>query len=270
MKLDIRDLVERLPGRLVALVGAGCSTESGIPDYRGEGTARRARNPVQHRAFVTDAPARRRYWARSFVGWPRMNQARPNEGHRALAQLESNGRVLGTITQNVDGLHHAAGSRSVIELHGALRRVTCLACGAVSGRDLLQQRLEEANPGWAESARHTLLADGDAALEDVDGFNVVDCLRCGGVLMPDVVFFGGTVPKARVEQAYDWVDEADGLLVVGSSLTVFSGFRFVKRAETRGIPIGIVNRGPTRGDPLATVKLEGSCGALLTAFAAAS
>ena len=265
VSLDVRELASSLPGRLVALVGAGCSTESGIPDYRGEGTARRARNPVQHRQFQIDPRARQRYWARSFVGWPRLASARPNAGHHALSRLEAAGVLVGTITQNVDGLHHAAGSRAVVELHGAMSRVTCLDCGVLSARDALQRRFSEANPGFVGGQE--LLADGDAEVASVRGFHVVPCEGCGGALMPDVVFFGGSVPRDRVERAYRWVDEADGLLVVGSSLTVFSGFRFVKRAQARGIPIGIVNRGPTRADALARVKLEGSCGEPLTALA---
>lgn len=260
MQHDVEALNRALPGRLVAVVGAGCSTESGIPDYRGEGTARRARNPLQHRELVTDPAARRRYWSRSFVGWPRIAAARPNPAHHALAELERAGRLVGVITQNVDGLHHAAGSERVVELHGALRRVRCVDCGTLSTRSALQERLAAANPGL--EARAELLADGDAEVES-DDFVVVPCTRCAGALMPDVVFFGGAVPKERVAQGYAWVDEADGLLVIGSSLTVYSGFRFVKRAGARDLPIGIVNRGPTRADPLATAKIEASCGVVL-------
>lgn len=262
--VDVEPLVGALPGRLVAVVGAGCSTESGIPDYRGEGTARRARNPLQHAQFVSDPEARRRYWARSMVGWPRIAAAAPNAGHHALADLERAGRLVGVVTQNVDGLHHAAGSQAVVELHGALRRVRCLHCGATTSRAALQVRLEAANPHIDMASE--LLADGDAEVAAIDDFQVVSCSRCAGVLMPDVVFFGGSVPKDRVEQGYTWVDEADGLLVIGSSLTVFSGFRFVKRAHARGLPIGIVNRGPTRADALAAVKVEASCGAVLEGF----
>ncbi len=261
---SIDDLLRALPGRVVALVGAGCSTESGIPDYRGEGTARRARNPLEHRQFVTDAAARQRYWARSFSGWPRIREARPNPAHTALAHLEAAGALVGTITQNVDGLHHAAGSQRVIELHGALRRVRCLTCEGRTEREAVQIRLARANPGWEVAP--ALLADGDADLESVASFRVVDCDACRGALMPDVVFFGGTVPRDRVEEAYAWIDDADALLVVGSSLTVFSGYRFVKRAVARGLPIGIVNRGPTRADPVATLKIERSCGEVLPAL----
>lgn len=258
-------LAEALPGRVVALVGAGCSTDSGIPDYRGEGTARRARNPAQHREFVQDPATRQRYWARSFRGWPLMTAARPNAAHRALQRLEAGGRLLGTITQNVDGLHHVAGSQRIIELHGALRRVHCLHCGTETTRVRLQQRLARANPD--APSQDVLLADGDADVDATTAFRVVDCEACGGVLMPDVVFFGGTVPRDRVERGYAWVDEADSLLVVGSSLTVFSGYRFVKRALAQDKPVGIVNLGPTRADTVATVKVEAPLGAALPALA---
>ncbi len=259
------ELARALPGRIVVLVGAGCSTASGIPDYRGEGTARRARNPAQHRDFLADPATRRRYWARSYRGWPRLAAARPNPAHWALAQLEAAGKVEGIITQNVDGLHHVAGSRRIIELHGALRRVGCLTCGSTSRREDLQARFSESNPGI--TPQEELLADGDAEVSSTDGFVVVDCDACGGILMPDVVFFGGTVPAPRVEQGYAWVDHADGLLVVGSSLTVFSGYRFVKRAVARGLPVGIVNLGPTRADAVATVKVEADVVEVLPALA---
>lgn len=264
MQNQAQRLSSALPGRIVALVGAGCSTESGIPDYRGEGTARRARNPLQHQEFVTSASARRRYWSRSMVGWPRIAAAQPNRAHQGLAALEASGALVGLISQNVDGLHHAAGSKAVIELHGALRRVQCLNCGDITSRSALQARLEHANPD--AMVDRALLADGDAEVDTEADFEVVACTRCNGVLMPDVVFFGGTVPKDRVQRGYDWVDEADSLLVVGSSLTVFSGFRFVKRAVGRQIPVGIVNLGPTRGDPMATIKVEASCGDVLRAL----
>lgn len=248
-------------GRSVALVGAGCSTASGIPDYRGEGTARRARNPIQHRSFLDDPEARRRYWARSFVGWPRIAASVPNPAHHALATLEARGLLAGILTQNVDGLHHAAGSGRVVELHGALRRVVCLSCGALEDRAALQLRLAEANP--RAQRRSILLADGDAALEPDPDFRVVPCARCGGVLMPDVVFFGGSVPRDRVEQANAMVDAADALLVVGSSLTVFSGFRFVRRILARSRPVAIVNLGPTRADRVAHLKVQRPAEAVL-------
>ncbi len=265
----IEPLVELLAGRRVAvLVGAGCSTESGIPDYRGPETARRARNPIQHRAFVTSPEARRRYWARSFHGWPRIAAARPNAAHVALAELEALGRITGVVTQNVDGLHHRAGSREVVELHGALRRVACLGCGERTARSVLQRRIAEANPGWAE--REVELApDGDAELEPDRGFVVPACERCGGVLMPNVVFFGGSVPRDRVERSFSWVDAASALLVVGSSLTVYSGYRFVRRAAEAGKPVAILNLGPTRGDRDAVLKLDARAGEILPALVAA-
>ncbi|MBX2799308.1 MAG: NAD-dependent protein deacetylase [Myxococcales bacterium] len=250
---------------VVVVAGAGCSTESGIPDYRGEGTARRARNPLQHRAFVTDPVARRRYWARSFVGWPRIDAAAPNAGHVALAQLEAAGVLQGVITQNVDGLHHAAGSQHVVELHGALRRVVCLKCGQREARASVQERLGAANPHAIREQE--LLADGDADLEPASDFVVVDCLRCHGTLMPDVVFFGGSVPRERVDRSNAWVDAAASVLVVGSSLTVFSGYRFVKRAHEQRKAVAILNRGPTRADRIADVKAQLSAGEALQRLA---
>jgi NAD-dependent SIR2 family protein deacetylase len=258
-------LAELLHGRRIALLtGAGVSTESGIPDYRGPGTARRARNPVQYRAFLSDAAARRRYWARSVVGWPWFSSARPNAAHRALSELVSGGVATGLITQNVDRLHQAAGCSDVIELHGALAEVRCLDCGAIEERGHLQTRLVTLNPGWLESAVD-LAPDGDAELDDaaVAGFTVAPCEQCGGVLKPNVVFFGESVPKPTVERAYELVDRSDALLVVGSSLAVFSGFRFVRRAEERGMPIGVVNLGETRADPFARVTLRESAGLVL-------
>jgi NAD-dependent protein deacetylase/lipoamidase sirtuin 4 len=262
--------------RVVALTGAGCSTESGIPDYRGPDRPPRIRDPMQHREFVGSEGARRKYWARSMIGWPRMATARPNAGHRALAAAEERGMLAGVITQNVDGLHGAAGSRSVVELHGALARVRCLACGAVSSRATLQERLAAANPGFVpsrspEHAGHARIApDGDVELPDelVAGFEVAACTACEGVLMPDVVFFGGSVPRDTLDAAWALFDRAEVLLVVGSSLAVFSGFRFVRRAAERGVPIAIVNRGPTRGDDYARLRIDAKSGDLLPALVA--
>jgi len=258
--------------RIVVLSGAGCSTESGIPDYRGPDTPPRKRPPIQHREFVDKAEHRRRYWARSTLGWPRLAGARPNDGHRALAQLEGAGVLAGLITQNVDGLHHAAGSRAVVELHGALARVRCLACGEVTTRDELQARLHAANPTWTERADAVTIApDGDADLPDelLAEFTVVDCAACAGMLMPDVVFFGGSVPRETLDAAWATFERAEVLLVVGSSLTVFSGYRFVRRASERAIPVAIVNRGPTRGDVHAAVLLDARAGDALPALARA-
>jgi NAD-dependent SIR2 family protein deacetylase len=271
--VDLAALVQLMRGRrVVALTGAGCSTESGIPDYRGPDTPPRARPPMQHREFIERADARRRYWARSVLGWSRFSAAQPNPAHTALAELEERAAVAGVITQNVDGLHGAAGSRAVVELHGALARVRCLDCAAPATRDALQTRLLAANRGWLDHARRAALApDGDADLPDelVDRFTVVACQTCGGTVMPDVVFFGGSVPRTTLDAAWQLFDRAEVLLVVGSSLTVFSGFRFVRRASERSIPIAILNRGPTRGDEHAAVRLDARAGLALPALAAA-
>lgn len=264
----LSDLAGLLAGRRVcALTGAGCSTESGIPDYRGEGTATRARNPIQHRQFVDDPAWRARYWARSALGWPRVARARPNRGHLALAAMG-----VPVVTQNVDRLHQGAGSTDVIELHGALADVVCLGCGARIARDAFQEALLAANPalaGWIARDPMGLgveaAPDGDAELDGLA--DVPGCPACGGVLKPDVVFFGGNVPRGRVDAAFDRVRAAEVLLVVGTSLTVFSGYRFVKRASEWGMPVAIVNRGPTRGDGLATLTVDGLAGEVLPALA---
>lgn len=256
----MRALAALLSGRRVCvLTGAGCSTESGIPDYRSDRQRERVRQPIQHQEFVRHAEVRARYWARSLLGWPRFAAFQPNAAHRALASLEAAGVVSAVLTQNVDRLHHKAGSRDVVELHGALERVRCLSCGAVLHRDVLQAQLEALNPGFAEAFLPELLPDGDAALppEVEQTFRVPDCGRCGGgMLKPDVVFFGDNVPPNLVEEAFAKVEAADALLVAGSSLHVYSGYRFVVRAHERKLPIAIVNAGETRGDPLATVKLD--------------
>jgi NAD-dependent deacetylase sirtuin 4 len=264
----ISRLAELLRGRsVVALTGAGCSTESGIPDYRGPDTPPRLRPPMQHREFVDSADGRRRYWARSLVGWPTLAAARPNAAHRALADLEGGGALAGVITQNVDGLHAAAGARTIVELHGALSRVRCLACDAVTSRVALQRRMIASNADW-RGASDRVAPDGDVELDDslVAGFVVPDCEACGGVLMPDVVFFGGSVPRATLDAAWALFDRAEALLVVGSSLAVFSGYRFVRRAAERGVPIAIVNHGPTRGDGEATLLLDARAGEALPAL----
>ncbi|NRQ32851.1 NAD-dependent protein deacetylase [Nonomuraea sp. NN258] len=258
-------------GRVAVLSGAGLSTESGIPDYRGPtGLARRA-EPMTYQAFVGSGQARRRYWARSHVGWRRIGEAAPNAGHRAVAELERRGLVCGIVTQNVDGLHQAAGARRVIELHGGLDRVVCLSCRARTARAELEERLVAANPGW-EAAAGQINPDGDAVLTDaqVAGFRVVDCTGCGGLLKPDVIFFGENVPKPRVDECFALVCGARALLVLGSSLAVRSGLRFVSRAAELGIPIAIVNQGPTRGDSAAALTLDAPLGATLTALVSGS
>lgn len=258
--------------RVVALTGAGCSMESGIPDYRGVDTPPRPRAPIQHREFVDHEANRRRYWARSLLGWPRLAAAQPNTGHHAIAALEHAGVIAGVITQNVDGLHTAAGSRHVVELHGALARVRCLACAAITSRNLLQDRLLAANETWPARARMATIApDGDVDLPDelIADFQFVPCTACGGTLMPDVVFFGGSVPRATLDAAWALFDQAELLLVIGSSLTVFSGYRFVRRAAEREVPVAILNRGPTRGDPHATLRIDARCGDALPVLARA-
>ncbi len=254
------------------LTGAGCSTESGIPDYRGVDTPPRVRPPIQHREFIDKSEMRRRYWARSMLGWPRLAQALPNAAHHALVALERAGVVVGLITQNVDGLHQVAGSRQLVELHGAIGRVRCLACGERTPRAELQARLEAANPTWVARAHAVAIApDGDAELPDdlVADFAVVACVTCAGVVMPDVVFFGGSVPRETLDAAWAAFDRAELLLVVGSSLTVFSGYRFVRRAAEREVPVAILNRGPTRGDDYAAIRVDARAGEALPALARA-
>ena len=251
---------------LVVLTGAGVSTDSGIPDYRGPGSPNRL--PMTYGEFVSGSGPRQRYWARSHVGWSRMGQAVPNPGHHALAALEARGDVGLLITQNVDGLHEAAGSRA-LALHGRIADVVCLSCRAVTSRRALQARLDALNPGYAEAHRAALARpDGDVELDDTDDFRVPDCEDCGGPLKPDVVFFGENVPAERVQRSYDAVEglaRVDGvLLVVGSSLTVMSGLRFVKRAAKLGVPVVVVNRGTPRGDDHATYTLAEGCSEFLT------
>ena len=255
--------------RIAVLTGAGCSTRSGIPDYRDDSGNWKHRRPMYFAEFTQSAAARQRYWARSYVGWRRVAAARPNAAHAALAHLEEAGRVSALVTQNVDGLHRRAGSRNVIDLHGVLQRVRCLDCGAVTRRDALQEQLAALNAGW-QAAQAALAPDGDARLADADvlDFTVADCEECGGMLKPDVVFFGEAVPAERVAEARERVLAADALLVVGSSLMVLSGFRFARMACDAGLPLVILNRGITRADAIATHKLAGDCGELLAGAAA--
>ena len=256
-------------GGVMVLSGAGISTESGIPDYRGPSGSTRTARPMTYQTFTGDPVARRRYWARSHLGWQLIDRARPNRGHRAVAALQQRGRLAGVVTQNVDGLHQAAGARDVTDLHGRLDRVRCLDCGRFSGRDELDRRLTEANADWHAVALG-LNPDGDVDLPDsaLDGFTPVDCTDCGGVLKPDVVYFGETVPPERVAHCYDLLARSRALLVLGSSLTVMSGHRFVLRAARDGVPVAIVNQGATRGDRYAAVTLDAPLGVVLPALVA--
>ncbi|MEU9031316.1 NAD-dependent protein deacetylase [Streptomyces sp. NPDC048383] len=255
-------------GGVLVLTGAGISTESGIPDYRGEGGSLRRHTPMTYQEFTASARARRRYWARGHLGWRTFGRARPNAGHRGVAAFGRHGLLSGVITQNVDGLHQAGGSRDVVELHGSLGRVICLSCGELSSRGDLARRLEEVNAGY-EPVAAAMNPDGDADLteEQVGDFRVVPCARCGGVLKPDVVFFGEAVPPERVERCRALVDGASSLVVLGSSLTVMSGLRFVRQAAGAGKPVVIVNRDPTRGDRYAAARVELPLGAALTTLA---
>ncbi|MFG2246434.1 NAD-dependent protein deacetylase [Spirillospora sp. NPDC048823] len=265
----LADLVS--DGEVVVLSGAGLSTESGIPDYRGETGRLRRAEPMTYQEFTASAAARRRYWARSHLGWRHIAAARPNAGHRAVAELQGRGLVAGIITQNVDGLQQAAGADGVVELHGALDRVLCLSCGQRTPRGRLDARLRAANPGWdARAAGTRVNPDGDAVLGDeaVEAFRVVDCERCGGALKPDVIFFGENVPPARVRDCYALTERAGALLVLGSSLTVLSGYRFVRHAARHGVPVAIVNRGTTRGDEHALITMDAPLGATLEALLA--
>ena len=256
--------------RLFVITGAGCSTEAGIPDYRDENGDWKRPQPVTYQSFMSDEATRRRYWARSLIGWPVMGGARPGAAHQALAQLERQGRIELLLTQNVDGLHHAAGSRRVIDLHGRIATVRCMHCEARTTRAELQRELLRRNPDWAGLQAKTA-PDGDADLDgrDFQSFDVPPCTRCGtGLLKPDVVFFGESVPRARVEAAYAALARADAVLVAGSSLMVYSGFRFVQAAVQQGLPVAVINRGRTRADGLLELKLETEVGQALESCSA--
>jgi NAD-dependent SIR2 family protein deacetylase len=259
MRSALPEFIDRY-SRLFVLTGAGCSTASGIPDYRDADGEWKRGQPVMLQDFLTDERARKRYWARSVVGWKRMETAVPNDAHRSLATLEARGRVVQLVTQNVDGLHQAAGSRSVIDLHGRVDVVRCMSCERRIPREQVQEDLTTRNPNFA--ALPALAApDGDAELDDVDfaAFDVPHCEACGGLLKPDVVFFGERVPPERVQCAFAAVDEADAMLVVGSSLMVYSGYRFAKAMAAAGKPIAAVNLGRTRADELLTLKVSERC-----------
>ncbi|MGW7820427.1 NAD-dependent protein deacetylase [Streptomyces puniciscabiei] len=266
---DLEPVADALStGGVLVLSGAGISTDSGIPDYRGVGGSLSRHTPMTYQDFTASAQARRRYWARSHLGWRTFHRAGPNAGHRAVAAFGRHGLLSGLITQNVDGLHQAAGSNGVVELHGSLGRVVCLTCGAFSPRRALARRLAEANPGFSPVAAG-INPDGDADLTDeqVGDFQVVSCTICGGILKPDVVFFGEAVPPGRVEHCRRLVRDAASLLVLGSSLTVMSGLRFVRQAAQAGKPVLIVNRDPTRGDRHAVTRVALPLGPALTSVA---
>jgi NAD-dependent SIR2 family protein deacetylase len=257
--LRIRDVLAG--SRFALLTGAGLSTDSGIPDYRGPGSP--PRSPMTYQEFVKDAANRQRYWARNHIGWSHLRHADPNQGHYAAAELERRGYLTGLITQNVDRLHEDAGSVNVVDLHGRYDQVACLACGRTYSRRLLAGVLEELNPEFlsraGESGLVEMAPDADATVEDqslISSFVVAVCPACGGTLKPDFVYFGENVPKDRVERSYRMVDEAHALVAAGSSLTVMSGLRFVRHAAKDGKPVIIINRGPTRGDDKASIKLE--------------
>jgi NAD-dependent SIR2 family protein deacetylase len=251
--------IERHP-RLFVLTGAGCSTDSGIPDYRDSAGEWKRRPPIRYQEFVGNEHARKRYWARSLAGFRRMRLAQPNDAHHALATLERRGRIAQLVTQNVDGLHHAAGSENVIDLHGRIDTVRCLGCGQRTSRDELQRELERRNPSFA-ALDAVEAPDGDADLEGVafETFDVPACSACGGLLKPDVVFFGENVPAERVQRAMAPIASSDAMLVVGSSLMIYSGYRFVTAAADAGKPIAAINLGRTRADDLLALKVEDRC-----------
>jgi NAD-dependent SIR2 family protein deacetylase len=265
---DLRRWISR-HHRVFALTGAGCSTASGIPDYRDDRGEWKRRPPVMIQAFRTQDQVYRRYWARAYAGWPRLTAAAPNAAHRAFAAWEAAGSLLQLVTQNVDRLHQCAGSRAVIDLHGRLDVVVCLGCGERTSRAALQEVMAAANPVWR--AKAAAAPDGDAVIDAdlIESFAAPRCERCGGLLKPDVVFFGENVPRHRYAQACDALASADAVLVAGSSLMVYSGFRLVRLAHEAGLPIAIVNRGRTRGDDLAELKIDGDVGSTLSDAVAA-
>ncbi|XP_071349942.1 NAD-dependent protein lipoamidase sirtuin-4, mitochondrial isoform X1 [Trachinotus anak] len=254
--------------RLFVISGAGLSTESGIPDYRSEGVglyARTDRRPMQHAEFVRSAKSRQRYWARNFVGWPQFSSHQPNTAHKVLQRWEEKEKLHWLVTQNVDALHSKAGQKRLTELHGCAHRVLCLGCGAISAREELQKRFISLNPDWRVQAG-AVAPDGDVFLEDeqVLHFRVPSCDDCGGILKPEVTFFGDTVGKGTVQFVHDRLAESDAVLVVGSSLQVYSGYRFLLAASDRKMPVAILNIGPTRADHLAELKVSGRCGEVLS------
>lgn len=259
---DIDRAAEHLSGKLISvLTGAGISTDSGIPDYRGRGAA--VRNPMTFQQFQESEDSRKRYWAGSHLGWRRFVASEPNDGHAALAEFERRGLSNGVITQNVDGLHLRAGSTRVVDVHGSIDRARCLRCGQYFARTPLAQRISELNPWLEESNSHTLNPDGDAEIHDVDAFVIPECTVCGGLLKPDVVFFGEFVPTRKFQLASSLVEQSGALIVAGSSLVVNSGIRLIERALRKQIPLVIINRGETKADRRADVKIDGGASAIL-------
>ncbi len=257
--------VTALRGRTIAvLTGAGVSTDSGIPDYRGEGAP--VRVPMSIQQFLSDVNFRKRYWAGSHLGWKRFDSATPNPGHRALVDLELSGRLVGVVTQNVDGLHSRAGSQRVVDLHGTVDKVRCLRCGQTYARASIAERIAEANPWLEASGSLELSPDGDVVIENVDEFMLPECSLCGGILKPEIVFFGELVPREKFDEARALVQRADALLIAGSSLMVNSGIRLLEQASRRRLPIVIVNRGVTKGDVKATVKIDAGTSEMLAAL----
>jgi NAD-dependent SIR2 family protein deacetylase len=260
----LEQAAELLSGTVAVLTGAGISTDSGIPDYRGDGAPKRT--PMTIQQFLASESFRQRYWAGSYLGWARFVSAEPNAGHVALADLEAAGRVRGVVTQNVDGLHGKAGSRHVVEVHGSVDRVVCLQCGQLFARGAVAERIEAANAWFVGGATVTLNPDGDADVGDVSEFVVPDCTVCGGTLKPEVVFFGEFVPRDRFQEAAAVVKRADALLIAGSSLAVNSGIRLLEQARRRHLPIVVLNRGATKGDRVATLKIDAGTTETLTAL----
>ena len=259
----MQEFIHRHP-KLVVITGAGISTQSGIPSYRNASGTWQRREAIQHQDFLSQSLTRQRYWARSILGWEVVAKAQPNPSHRHLAQWEADGRIIQLVTQNVDGLHRAAGSNNVLELHGRLDRVRCLTCHSYSDRSVIQTQLIQLNPAlwhYAQNHHHQAGPDGDAAIDDWPSTDTVCplCPKCRGTIMPDVVFYGGTVPKARVELVYRNLEQADALLIIGSSLMVFSAYRFCKQAKHIGLPLAVINQGFTRADNLLDCKLEMDC-----------
>lgn len=271
MSATLQPLLEfmRPRSRVMVITGAGISAASGIPTYRDDSGTWQRSSPIQHQEFLRSESCRRRYWLRSTVGWPAVANARPNRAHQVLAALEAAGKLSLLVTQNVDRLHQRAGHRQVVDLHGRLDRVICLDCGHIESRDDIQQRLLTRNPNL-QHLQAPLAPDGDAEVENnmISAIEDPRCSRCDGIPMPDVVFYGGSVPKPRVAQIQSTLEQSDGLLVVGSSLSVFSAFRFCQSARQLGIPIVAINRGITRADELLTFKVEQDCGEALEWLAA--